>query len=166
MQAARNAHRVGILKTFTHIEQILHAHEKRVGMARHYVQLAVFLWAAVSIAALYEGSAEFFGRAGAVGTGSVLAAFAIASVMRQSYQTDLFKALILVLRAEHFGAPQLTKSEVGHYLEVIDRLSSRIERRSRAVRFIEIAATLFATLQWAYGDLIVNKILLCGSWKC
>jgi hypothetical protein len=163
---ARNAQWAGILKTFSHIEAILHSHEKRVRKARHYVELAVFLWATVSLAALFVGSAEFFGRAGAVGTGAVLAAFAFASMMRQSYQTDLFKALIMVLRAEHFGTPQLTKSEVDHHLEVIDRLSARIDRRSRVVRFIEVAATLFATLQWAYGDLIVNKFLLCGSWKC
>jgi hypothetical protein len=154
------------VKTFSHMEAILHAHEARAATARHYVRAAVALWAAVSIAAIWQGSAEFFGRAGAVGTGSVLAAFAVASIMRQSYQTDLFKAMIMVLRGEHIGTPPLGRADIDHYLEIIDRLLARIDRRSKAVRFLEIAATLIATLQWAYGDLIVNKFLLCGSWKC
>ncbi len=154
------------MKTFDDIEEILHAHESQLASARHYVRGAVGLWAAVSVAALWQGSAEFFGRAGAIGTGSVLAAFAMAWMMRQSYQTALFKTLIMVLRAEHIGTPHMDLAEKDHHLEVIERLTARIDRRSRAVRFIEVAASLFATLQWAYGDLIVNKFMLCGSWKC
>jgi hypothetical protein len=154
------------MKTFSHIEAILHAHEARAAKARHYVFAAVFLWAIVSGAALWQGSAEFFGRAGAVGTGSVLAAFAMSSMVRQSYQTDLIKALIMVMRGEHIGTPPLSRAEMDHHLEVIDRLLARIDRRSKAVRFLEIAATLLATLQWAYGDLAVNQLLLCGSPKC
>lgn len=154
------------MKTFSHIEAILHAHESRAAQARYYVMAAIILWATVSGIALFQHSAEFFGRAGAVGTGSVLAAFAISSIVRQSYQTDLLKALIMVLRGEHIGTPPLTRSEIDHHLEIIDRLLARIDRRSKAVRFLEIAATLLATLQWAYGDLIVNQLFICGSPKC
>jgi len=154
------------MKTFSHIESILHAHEARAAQARYYVIGAVFLWSAISGIALWHQSAEFFGRAGAVGTGSVLAAFAMAAMVRQSYQTDLLKALIMVLRGEHIGIPRLTRSEIDHHLEVIDRLLARIDRRSKPVRFLEIAATVLATLQWAYGDLAVNHLFICGSPKC
>ena len=154
------------MKTFSHIEAILHAHETRAAQARYYVIAAVLLWSTISGIALWHQSAEFFGRAGAVGTGSVLAAFAIAAMVRQSYQTDLLKALIMVLRGEHIGTPPLTRAEIDHHLEIIDRLLARIDRRSRPVRFLEIAATILATIQWAYGDLVVNHLFICGSPKC
>lgn len=155
-----------MVKTFSDIENILHAHERRAAKGRHYVTGAVGIWMAISAVALWQGSAEFFGRAGAVGTGSVLAAFAVTAAIRQSYSTDLFKAMLIVLRGEHVGTPPLKRKDVDHYLEVIERLLARIDRRSRTVRILEIAATVIATLQWAYGDLIVNKTMLCGSWKC
>jgi hypothetical protein len=120
----------------------------------------------VSCYAVIIPSAEFFARAGGLGAGLILVAFAFAATMRQTYQTDLLKALILVLRAEHVGTPPLTLPQRDHHLELIERLMARSDRRSIAVRLFDVGITLTATLQWAYGDLVANHIFICGSFRC
>ncbi len=154
------------MKTFSHIEAILHAHEVRFRRARFVVLAAASVWLVVSSFAVIIHSAEFFARAGGLGAGLILVAFAFAATMRQTYQTDLLKALILVLRAEHVGIPPLTLAARDHHLELIERLMARSDRRSVAVRLFDVGITLTATLQWAYGDLVANFIFICGSFKC
>ena len=154
------------MKTFSHIEAILHAHEVRFRRARSVVLAAASVWLLVSCYAVIIHSAEFFGRAGGLGAGLILVAFAFAATMRQTYQTDLLKALILVLRAEHVGTPPLSLADRDHHLELIERLMARSDRRSVAVRLFDVGITLTATLQWAYGDLVANFIFICGSFRC
>jgi hypothetical protein len=154
------------MKTFSHMEAILHAHERRFHKARVIVLSAAALWLMVSGFAVVIQSAEFFGRAGGLGAGLILVAFAITASLRQTYQIDLLKSLILVLRAEHVGIPPLTLPQRDHHLELIERLMARSDRRSVAVRLFDVGITLTATLQWAYGDLVANFIFICGSFKC
>ncbi len=154
------------MKTFSHMETILRDHERRFRRARYVVLAAAGLWLIVSSYAIYNHSAEFFGRAGGLGAGLILVGFAIAASLRQTYQIDLIKALILVLRAEHVGNPPLTLPDRDHHLELIERLMARSDRRSIAVRLFDVGITLTATLQWAYGDLAANYVFICGSHRC
>ena len=154
------------MKTFTHMSEILHAHERRFARARFLVIGAASIWILVSAAALLAGSSEFFSRAGGLGTGLILVAFATAAAIRQSYQLDLVKSLILVLRAEHIGTPPLTLPERDHHLELVERLIARSDRRSTLVRAFDVGITLTATLQWAFGDLAANVLIFCGSFRC
>ncbi len=156
----------GPMKTFSQIEAILRSHEKRFRKARLFVLGAAAIWLSVSIAALLLGSAGFFSRAGGLGTGLILVAFATAAAIRQTYQLDLLKALILVLRAEHIGTPPLSLPERDHHLELVERLIARSDRRSALVRAFDVGITLTATLQWAFGDLAANYLFFCGSDSC
>ena len=51
----------------------------------------------------------------------------------------------------------------GDFRPLIERLFARLERKPRSARIIEVEA---ATLKWGYGDLVVNRLLVCGAWSC
>ncbi len=34
------------------------------------------------------------------------------------------------------------------------------------MRRVEIAAVILGTLQWGFGDILVNKLTGCGEWLC
>jgi hypothetical protein len=170
------------MKTLTHIVDALIATEAKADRARWFVTGAVGLWLAISAAAIIAQSPGHFSRAGAVGTGTVLAAFALVGVIRSAYHTLLEKGLILVLRqhlrdqegrplvfeaalANHPTDPEQAARDYDHSLEVLGRLFSRLDRRSSPARGIEVGAAVIATLQWGYGDLVMNRYL-CGAWSC
>jgi len=31
---------------------------------------------------------------------------------------------------------------------------------------LEICGLIIGTLQWGFGDLVVNRLMICGEWKC
>ena len=153
------------MKTLTHIVEDLQQTGQRAHMAGKLVMVAVIIWLVASVWALIIGSPEFFSPAGAVGTGLVLASFAMATSIRQTYHTHLLKGLVLVMRGELKGRPD-SGNTYDQNLEAIGRLFARLERKSGFARVVEVEAALVATLQWGYGDLLVNRILGCGAWKC
>ncbi|MFM2355834.1 MAG: hypothetical protein RLZZ528_1570 [Pseudomonadota bacterium] len=155
--------------------------EDLASRAAHLVSGAIVVWLGTSVLAVIWQSPEFFSRSGAVGTGLVLSSFAVVTVMRQSYQTHLFKGLVLILRNDlrlrnagdstlvrQQGAEMVaeTPGEIDHDLEIIGRLFARLERRSGLPRMTEVGLALISTLQWGYGDLLINRLMLCGAWKC
>jgi hypothetical protein len=154
------------LKTLTHIVDDLHRTGARAEWAGRLVTAAIAVWVGTSVLALGTGSAEFFSRAGAVGTGLVLTSFALASTIRQTYHNHLLKGLVLVMRGELKGTPPESETTYDHNLEAIGRLFARLERKSGSARLVEVEAALLTTLQWGYGDLLVNRILGCGAWRC
>jgi hypothetical protein len=163
------------------VDRLLHT-EQRADATRWFVLAAVSVWGIVSVIAILAQSPEFFSRAGAVGTGLVLASFALVATVRSAYHTLLEKGLILVLR-QHlrdregrplvFEAgltpipdPEVAAREYDHNLEMLGRLFARLDRRSSPARGFEVLAAVLATLQWGYGDLLLNQLLVCGAWKC
>ena len=168
------------MKTLDQIVDQLLRTESLANRARWFVTAAIVVWLVASAIALALRSPEFFARAGAVGTGLVLATIAIVGAARQAYHTHLLKGLVLVMRANlrdregrplalPGGAPEadeIAARDYDHNLEAIGRLFARLDRRSGPARIAEVSAALVSTLQWGYGDLIVNRLLLCGAWRC
>ena len=154
------------MKTLTHIVEDLRRTGARAEWAGRLVTAAIAIWIGTSVLALVLGSPEFFSRAGAVGTGLVLTSFALATTVRQTYQSHLLKGLVLVMRGENKGTPPEAQTIYDNNLEAIGRLFARLERKSGSARVIEVEAALISTLQWGYGDLVVNRLLGCGAWSC
>lgn len=148
--------------------------------SRWLIVAAIAVWLAISVLALIAQDPGHFSRAGAVGTGFVLAAFAVNAAARQAYQTHLLQGLVLITRAnlrDREGRPLMRPSvgpedtetatrDYDHNLEAIGRLFARLERRSTPARMTEVGAAAISTLQWGYGDLFMNKTMGCGAWAC
>jgi hypothetical protein len=170
------------MKTLSQIVDRMIATEAQAEKARYFVIAAIGIWLTVSALAILLRSPEFFGRAGAVGTGLVLASFALIAVIRSAYHTLLEKGLILVLRTKLrdregrpiafdpsiavASDPEAAARDYDHNLEVLGRLFARLDRRSTPARGAEVIAAVVATLQWGYGDLLMNRLMLCGEWRC
>jgi hypothetical protein len=168
------------MKTLDHIVTHLLATESLAARSRWLIVGALSVWLITSALALILQDPGHFSRAGAVGTGFVLAAFAVNSAARQAYQTHLLKGLILVTRAnlrDVEGRPlmlpdasaedhQTAIRDYDHNLEAIGRLFARLERRGTQARMTEVGAAAISTLQWGYGDLLMNRLLGCGAWTC
>ena len=167
------------MKTLDQIVVQLMKTESLAARSRWLILGALTAWICLSMAALMAGDAGHFSRAGAVGTGLVLATFAVNSAARQSYQTHLLKGLVLVLRAnlrDREGRPLMAASsdhedpetaarDYDHNLEAIGRLFARLDRRSVQARMTEVGSAVVSTLQWGYGDLLMNR-LHCGAFTC
>ena len=154
------------MKTLSHIVGSLITVQAQANWSRHLVTVAIPIWLAISVSALVTASPEFSWRAGAVGTGMVLVSFAAVATVRQSYHMLVLKGLVLVKRGEHQTAHPQSEIDYDRNLAAIGRLFARLGRRSRPARVAEMVAALIARLQWGYGDLAVNKLMLCGGRKC
>jgi hypothetical protein len=167
------------MKTLEQIVDQLVRSESLAYRARWLVLIALAVWISTSVMALIADDAGHFSRAGAVGTGLVLAAFAVSTAARQGYQTHLLKGLILILRTNLRDTegrplmlpratpedPETASRDYDHNLEAVGRLFARLERRSGQARLVEVSSVVVSTLQWGYGDLVMNK-LHCGAWTC
>ncbi|NBZ87600.1 hypothetical protein [Stagnihabitans tardus] len=167
------------MKTLDQIVDQLLAAESLAARSRLLVIGALAVWLSVSALALIAGDAGHFSRAGAVGTGLVLAAFAVTTSARQSYQTYLTKGLVLALRSNLRDIegrplmlrdakpedPEIAARDFDHQLEAVGRLFARLDRRATQARVTEVASVFVSTLQWGYGDLMLNR-LHCGAWTC
>jgi hypothetical protein len=168
------------MKTLEQVVDQLMRGESLAARSRSFVLAALAVWIVTSAIALVTLSPGFFSRAGAVGTGLVLAAFSVTTAARQYYQTHLMKGLVLVLRTnlrDREGRPlilpdapaephDIAVRDYDHNLEAVSRLFARIDRRSSKARFVEVSAVVISTLQWGYGDLLINRTLVCGAWTC
>lgn len=167
------------MKTLDKIVDQLMRTESLAARSRWLIFAALAIWIGTSVAALVAQDAGHFSRAGAVGTGLVLATFAVNSAARQSYQTHLIKGLVLVMRANlrdregrplmlpsaHPEDPESAARDYDHNLEAIGRLFARLDRRGLQARMTEVGAAVLSTLQWGYGDLMMNRAL-CGAMTC
>ena len=154
--------------------------ERLAARSRWLIFAALGVWIVTSALALVAIDPGLFSRAGAVGTGLVLAAFAVNSAARQSYQNHLLKGLIVVIRANLHGpdgrslmlplavleTADTSTRDFDHNLEAVGRLLARLDLRSGQARVTEVAAAVLSTLQWGYGDLVLNRTLVCGEWSC
>jgi hypothetical protein len=169
------------MKTLDQIVEDLVRTSASSARGRQVVLWAIATWLLISALALFAQSPGFFSRAGAVGTGLVLASFAYVTLTRQAYQTHLLKGLVLILRsdlrARYGDRPELVRQQgprhepddpanIDHNLELIGRLFARLDRSSGLPRAAEVGAALTSTLQWGYGDLLINRLILCGEWQC
>lgn len=167
------------MKTLEQIVGELLASESLAWRSRWLVLVALAIWLTISTLALALGDAGQFSRAGAVGTGLVLAAFAVSTAARQRYQSHLLKGLILVLRTNLRDTegrplmlpratpedPETAARDYDHNLEAVGRLFARLDRRGGQARLIEVSSVVISTLQWGYGDLLLNRFQ-CGAWTC
>ncbi len=168
------------MKTLDQIVGQLLRTESLAARSRWLILGAIAIWLAASTLALAGRDPGHFSRAGAVGTGLVLATFAVSTAARQTYQTLLTKGLILVLRQnlrDREGRPlmlpgvapepqDVAAHDYDQNLEAIGRLLSRLDRRAAPARTAEVGLAAVSTLQWGYGDLLVNRLLGCGQWTC
>jgi hypothetical protein len=167
------------MRTLEQIVDALLRSESLATRSRWLIVGAIAVWLATSTAALAARDAAHFSRAGAVGTGLVLAAFAVNATARQAYQTQLLKGLVLVMRTnlrDREGRPLMLPAatpedpetaarDFDHNLEAIGRLFARLDRKGGQARVTEVSAAVVSTLQWGYGDLVMNR-LACGSFTC
>ena len=166
------------MKEVAQVTDQLLAAEAIAGRSRWLILGALAIWLGTSAVALGLRDPGQFSRAGAVGTGLVLAAFSVSAAARQSYQTHLLKGLVLVTRANLRDAGGPPKSGPGaapdapagfdhdRHLDMIGRLLVRLDRRGGSARALEVSAAGLATLQWGYGDLLLNRALICGAFTC
>jgi hypothetical protein len=167
------------MKTLDQIVDAFLRTESLAHRSRWLIVAALGVWLTASAAALALQNPGHFSRAGAVGTGLVLAAFAVNTAARQTYQTHLLKGLVLILRAnlrDREGrplmlpgaspeTPEIAARDFDHNLEAIGRLFARLDHRGSQARLVEVGAAAISTLQWGYGDLILSRAL-CGAWTC
>jgi hypothetical protein len=168
------------MKTLEQIVDQLARSETLAVRSRWMILGAIAVWLVTSAIALAQADAGHFSRAGAVGAGLVLATFAVNAAARQSYQTLLLKGLVLILRSnlrDREGRPlmmrdapredpEIAARDYDHNLEAVGRLFARLDRRGGQARVAEVGAAVLATLQWGYGDLVINRVMNCGAWTC
>lgn len=168
------------MKTLEQVVDELTRGESLAERSRWLVFGALAIWIATSALAMDHAAPEQFARAGAIGTGLVLAAFAFSTLARQHYETTLMKGLVLVLRSnlrDREGRPLMLPDAVpepaetavrdyDHNLEALARLFARLDRTGTKAREAEVGAAVLATLQWGYGDLAIKRAVVCGRWRC
>lgn len=124
--------------------------------SRWLVLGALAVWVAASVLAVLHVARGRYSRAGAVGTALVL-----------WLRNDMRNHGNLPMPPD--GPPETVEvatCDHDHNLEVVARLYARLHRDETRARGVEVLAVVLATLQWGYGDLVMNRTTACGDWMC
>ena len=86
--------------------------------------------------------------------------FDLNSLARQSAATDEEKSAIhkLTLRDLAENSDMMLDATVGQF--------TYWDQRAIWPRVLEVSSSVAATLQWGFGDWLLNRTSICGNWTC
>ena len=131
------------------------------------IMLLIFCWISGSMFSLFYGNADLFQRMGAFGvfSGIILMANAAYSVDVEERKRIFEKeknTRKIDMEAEMFGEPSNYRISTNRWLSECEKY---YWRQKKGLVTAEILLLGLATLQWGFGDMIVN-ILRCGGLSC
>lgn len=133
--------------------------------------LGLFAWAAGTLIVLFSGQAELFQRFGALGVAASVLFFsdrlAQIELGRQKSVEKLLHEYGLELAAMRQGTSPQDIPEEGFAVDFLteERHFDLLRQRAELFNFGNVMLLTVATLQWGFGDRLVNR-LLCGAGQC
>ncbi|MFW5655326.1 MAG: hypothetical protein ACOCYW_06725, partial [Roseicyclus sp.] len=137
-----------------------------------YTSLLLAMSFAASTAVFFLGYSGLFARLGAIiaATGIIFALTAHEAIRKRLDQM-LFGEIIN--GAQKIAQAQISQSQTRrapvknfNVQSEVDKLVDEFEKERRPFELFEASLVLIGTLQWSFGDLLVNKFIACGEWTC
>ncbi len=176
-----------VTKEIVHVSKTVGGTEQRVSWGRRRIRfwanLVIFypftttflvFSFGVSIAAFVLGMSGLFSRMGAmIAAAGVVFALTTHGAMKKRLDQRLFAELLN--GAQQISLAITRQAQGGRVAEVahssslqsdVDRLVEEFEKERRPFELFEASLVLIGTLQWSFGDLVVNKLIACGEWQC
>ncbi len=148
------------------MNSILHRFTQRMA----YLGLAA--WAVGTLAALSFGNAEVFQRFGALGNASAILFFsdrlAQIELERQKSVEKLLHEYGIELTALKDGVPPTELPKEGFSVDFLteERNFDMLRRRADVFSFSNVVLLAVSTMQWGFGDRLVNWVAMCGRAPC
>jgi hypothetical protein len=128
----------------------------------------------LSVAAFVFGWSGFFSRMGAmIAAAGVVFALTTHGAMKKRLDQRLFAELLN--GAQQISLAITRQAQAGRVTEVahssrlqsdVDKMVDEFDKERRPFELFESSLVLLGTLQWSFGDLLVNKLIACGEWQC
>jgi len=133
--------------------------------------VGLFAWAVGTVIVLAFGNAELFQRFGALGVAASVLFFsdrlAQIELGRQKSVEKLLHEYGLELAAMRQGTPPQEIPEQGFAVDFMteERHFDLLRQRAELFNFVNVMLLTVGTLQWGFGDRIVNQFV-CGAAQC
>ena len=121
----------------------------------------------------WTGNAELFQRAGAMGVAAATLFFSDRltqiELLRQSRVENLLHELGVEIDALKQGVRHEDKPKTGRtvdYLTEEERNFGKLRQQADVFGFFNVILLTLATMQWGFGDRMVNTMVVCGDVKC
>ena len=149
-------------------------------VVRFFLQRISTLAAAIGLAAWVigtltmwlSGNAEMFQRMGALGVAASVLFFtdrlAQVELGRQRSVEKLLHEIGLELSALQRGVDPKDMPDQGYVVDLLteERNFDDLRQKAEAFNFANVMLMTAATVQWGFGDRMVNKLVVCGSVQC
>ena len=135
-----------------------------------YIGLAI--WAAGTIASLFWGNADVFQRFGALGNASAILFFsdrlAQIELERQKSVEKLLHEYGLELAALKNGVLPTDLPKAGYSVDYLteERNFDTLRHRADVFNIANVLLLSVSTMQWGFGDRLVNWLWLCEGAQC
>jgi hypothetical protein len=143
---------------------------------RRFAWFAAFIglaaWAIGTITVLWTANAELFQRFGALGVAASVLFFtdrlAKIELGRQKSVEKLLHEYGIELTAMKQGTRPQDIPQEGYAVDFLteERNFDSLRQQAEMFNLLNVLLLTAATLQWGFGDRIVNQMLLCGSPQC
>jgi hypothetical protein len=143
---------------------------------RRFARLVAFIglaaWAIGTVIVLIGANAELFQRFGALGVAASVLFFsdrlAKIELGRQKSVEKLLHEYGIELSALKQGtAPQDIPAQ-GYAIDFLteERNFDALRQQAEVFNILNVLLLTVATLQWGFGDRLVNDLIICGSARC
>lgn len=143
---------------------------RRFGRVVAYVGLTA--WAIGTVLTLYWGAAGIFQRFGSLGVAASVLFFSDRllkiELSRQRSVERLLHEYGVELAAMRQGKLATELPPDGYAVDFLteERNFDRLRQQADLFNFGNVILLTVATLQWGFGDRVVNKLIVCGSPVC
>jgi hypothetical protein len=129
-------------------------------------------WAIGTVTVLLTANAELFQRFGALGVAASVLFFtdrlAKIELGRQKSVEKLLHEYGIELTAMKQGTPPQDIPQEGYAVDFLteERNFDNLRQQAELFNLLNVLLLTAATLQWGFGDRVVNQLMLCGSPQC
>lgn len=134
--------------------------------------LGVVAWVVGSWWTWSAGNAEIFQRFGALGVAAAVLFFSDhltrIELARQRSVERLLHEFGVELTAMRQGVNPTEMPKEGYAVDFLteERNFDGLRQKADLVNFLNVMLMTVATLQWGFGDRVVNKLVVCGLAQC
>ncbi|MEO0937085.1 MAG: hypothetical protein AAFY38_02910 [Pseudomonadota bacterium] len=141
-------------------------------LSRVTAYVGLIAWACASLYMLWVGNADIFQRLGALGVAAAVLFFsdqlAQIELSRQRTVEKLLHEFGLELAALRDGVPPTELPKTGYVIDTLteERNFDALRTQASVFNALNVLLLTLATIQWGFGDRIVNRLITCGAVEC